>query len=93
MEERVKWLGSDLKTIPLAPAAFAQIQRLKLLVGDMGNPALLVVDGCSFLNPTIIHHVDARMIQFCNSTLPFGGRVVVLRGHASKTADWCAVNI
>jgi len=64
----------------LNPPTLANTQRFERLVGDVENLALIVLDECSFINPTTLYYVNERMKQFCKSDLPFGGRVVLICG-------------
>ena len=67
--------AKDVVHLFFKPASFAQTQRFRSLVGDVESLALLVMDECSFLDPSIV-----RMQLFCESTFPFGGRVVLCCG-------------
>ena len=51
---------------------------------DPASLRLLVIDEASFLNATVLHHVDKRLQALLECEEPFGGLVVLLAGVRSN---------
>ena len=69
------------------------IEKFKRYVNE-DELVVLVIDECSFINATLLHHVDSRLRALLDNDAPFGGLVVLLAGdfHQKPTTNGTAMH-